>query len=95
MKKILVAYDGEQPGHRALEMAADLAKHYQAEVGIVSVVPVRAGRMPTDPWDDAEVHKTELAEARSVLTGYGIEPAVYELAGAPAAVIEKLAIEQG
>lgn len=95
MKKILVAYDGDQPSHRALETAADLAKHYQAELGVVSVVPVHAGRVPIDPWDDAAVHKAELAEARSILVGFGIEPAVYEVAGEPAAAIEKVAIEQG
>ena len=39
MKRILVAYDGGEPAHRALDMAADLATHYEATVGVVSVVP--------------------------------------------------------
>jgi nucleotide-binding universal stress UspA family protein len=93
MKKILVAYDGGEPAHRALDMAADLAKRYDAKVGVVSVIPVHAGRVPVDPWDDRPVHTSELAEARAILVKLGIEPVLYEPAGDPAVTIEKIAEE--
>ena len=91
MKKILVAYDGGEPAHRALDMAADLATRYEAEVGVVSVVPFHGGRSPIDPWDDRSVHTEELVEARDLLLARGIEPLLYEPAGEPAAMIEHIA----
>jgi nucleotide-binding universal stress UspA family protein len=93
MKKILVAYDGTEPAHRALDLAADLAKHYEAHVGVISVVPFHPGRMPVDPWDDRAVHADELVEARAALMRYGIEPVLYEPAGDPAKTIEQVAAD--
>ncbi len=95
MKKILVAYDGGEPAHRALDMAADLATHYGAIIGVVSVVPFHPGRSPIDPWDDRSVHTAELAEARALLLMRGIEPTLYEPAGEPASMIERIADEGG
>jgi nucleotide-binding universal stress UspA family protein len=92
MKKILVAYDGTAPAHRALDMAADLATRYEAEVGVVSVVPFHGGRSPIDPWDDMSVHTEELVEARDLLVARGVEPLLYEPAGEPAAMIEHIAL---
>ena len=92
MKRILVAYDGGEPAHRALDMAADLAITYQATVGVVSVVPFHGGRSPIDPWDDRSVHTEELREARDLLLARGIEPVLYEPAGEPAAMIERIAL---
>ncbi len=91
MKKILVAYDGGEPAHRALDMAADLATRYDATVGVVSVVPFHGGRSPIDPWDDRSVHTEELGEAKALLIARGIEPLLYEPAGEPAAMIEHIA----
>ncbi|HEV8403706.1 MAG TPA: universal stress protein [Candidatus Limnocylindrales bacterium] len=91
MKKILIAYDGGEPAHRALDMAADLATRYEAEVGVVSVVPFHGGRSPIDPWDDGFVHSEELDEARDLLLERGIEPRLFEPAGEPAAMIEHIA----
>jgi len=93
MKKILVAYDGGEPAHRALDMAADLAHRFEAEVGVVSVIPVHPGRVPVDPWDDRPVHTAELAEARDILVKLGIKPVLHEPAGDPAITIEKIAEE--
>jgi nucleotide-binding universal stress UspA family protein len=93
MQKILIAYDGGEAAHRALELAAELAHKFDAAVGVVSVVPVHAGRVPVDPWDDREVHTAELAEAARLLRAQGIEPVLYEPAGEPAATIEKIAEE--
>ena len=40
MKKILLAYDGGEPAKRALEQTIELATRFEAEVGVISVVPV-------------------------------------------------------
>ena len=95
MKKILVAYDGGQPAHRALELAAELAERFEAKIGVVSVVPVHPGRAPIDPWDDRPVHTAALAEARTILADHGIEPILYEPAGDPAKTIEEMAEDGG
>jgi nucleotide-binding universal stress UspA family protein len=95
MKKILVAYDGGQPAHRALDVAADLATRYEAKVGVVSVVPFHPGRSPIDPWDDRPVHTAELREAKAILTEKGIEAVLYEPTGDPARSIEQIAEEGG
>jgi nucleotide-binding universal stress UspA family protein len=93
MKKILVAYDGGEASYRALELAVELAQKFEATIGVVSVIPVHAGRVPVDPWDDRGVHTTELAEAARLLRQKGIDPVMYEPAGDPAATIEKIAEE--
>ena len=91
MKRILLAYDGSEPAHKALATAADLAKKFEATVTVVSVVPVHRGRTPIDPWDDLAVHKAELKEAGDALRELGIEAELLEPAGDPAATIEKIA----
>jgi nucleotide-binding universal stress UspA family protein len=93
MKKILVAYDGGQPAHRALDLAAELAERFEAKVGVVSVIPVHPGRSPIDPWDDRPVHTAALAEAKAILGEHGIVPVLYEPAGDPAKTIEEMAEE--
>jgi nucleotide-binding universal stress UspA family protein len=94
MKKILVAYDGGEPAQRALQTAVELTKAFGAELAIVSVVPVHAGRMPVDPWDDRPVHDQQLAEARELLAAQGVKAELIEPAGDPAGTIEHIA-EQG
>lgn len=94
MRKILVAYDGDAPAIRALQTAADLAHAFGAEVTVISVVPQRPGRFPTDPWDDREVHAKELIEARTLLRERGVEASLIEPTGNPAHEIERIAREQ-
>lgn len=89
--KILLAYDGGVPARRALELTVELAKRFAAKVDVVSVVPVHPGRAPIDPWDDATVHAEQLAEAKRLLLEHGIEAALIEQAGDPAATIERIA----
>lgn len=89
MKKILVAYDGTEAADHALTTAIDLSKAFQAEVGVISVVPVHPGRAPIDPWDDPSVHAQQLQKARAILLGAGIEPALMKPAGDPAKLIEE------
>lgn len=93
--KILLAYDGGEPAHKALDLTADFAKKLGASVAVVSVVPVHPGRVPIDPWDDTPVHASQLAEAKKLLLEYGIEPALIEQAGDPAQTIERIAQDGG
>jgi nucleotide-binding universal stress UspA family protein len=94
MKKILVAYDGYEAGHRALEMAARLAHAFTARVDVVSVVP-------TDIDTDGQIiepaveHARELVEARGILRNRGVEAGLIEPSGDPAQTIERLATERG
>jgi nucleotide-binding universal stress UspA family protein len=93
MKKILVAYDGGEPAHRALALACELARVFEATVSVVSVVPVHPGRFPVDPWDDTSVHAQELLEARRLMREKGIEVELIEPSGDPARTIERIAEE--
>jgi nucleotide-binding universal stress UspA family protein len=91
MKRILLAYDGTDPARRALDMAADLAKRYEAPVSVVSVIPVHAGRAPIEPWDDPQSHAAQLQEAKRLLAEQGIEAELLDPAGDPAEAIERVA----
>jgi nucleotide-binding universal stress UspA family protein len=91
MKKILIAYDGSEPAHRALDTAAELAKLTGATIAVVSVVPVHPGRFPVEPWDDTSTHAEELIEARRLLRDKGIEAELIEPSGDPATAIERIA----
>ena len=91
MKKILIAYDGSEPAHRALDTAAELAKLTSATISVVSVVPVHPGRFPVEPWDDTSTHAEELIEARRLLRDRGIEAELIEPSGDPATAIERIA----
>ena len=95
MKRILLAYDGGEPAKRALETAATLAKKFEGLVSVISVVPVHAGRMGMDVWDDPVVHEHELEEARSLLALQGIEAELIEPVGDPAHAIERVARDDG
>jgi Universal stress protein UspA and related nucleotide-binding proteins len=95
MKRILVAYDGGEPAHRALETAIDLAKRFEAQISVVSVVPYHPGRAPMDPWDDAAVHAEALADAKQLLADHGMTADLLEPIGDPAATIERVANDGG
>ncbi len=95
MKRILVAFDGGEPAQHALDMAIDLARKYEATVGVVSVVPFHLSRVPVDPWDDEEVHSRELRDAQLKLRSAGIEPELIEPKGETAITIERVAEEGG
>lgn len=94
MERIMLAYDGGEPAHKALDLTARLAKQFGASVMVVSVVPVHPGRTPIDPWDDRETHRAELLEADATLRRLGIEPELIESAGDPAKTIERIAAER-
>src|SRR6478735_8028235 len=91
VKNILVAYDGGEPARRALETAIELARQFDGSLGIVSVIPVHAGRTPIDPWDDKTVHDRQLDDARRLAASHGVTAAILEPAGDPATAIERVA----
>ena len=95
MKKILVAYDGTDPADNALATTVELAKAFDATVGVVSVVPIRAGRAPMDPWDDRPIHADQLRHAKEILAGAGIEAQLHEPFSDPSRAIERTAAEGG
>jgi nucleotide-binding universal stress UspA family protein len=95
MHRILLAYDGGDPAKRALEQTIELARRFDASVGVISVVPARNGKAPVDPWDDRTVHAEELLEARRLLREAGIEAELMEPAGDVAKTIERVADERG
>jgi nucleotide-binding universal stress UspA family protein len=88
--KILVAYDGSEGAQRALEQAAHLAGSNGANVSVISVAePLpqfgRAGSMML-PEEDQE-RRLELADAKTTLSGKGIDAQVVERMGDPATMI--------
>jgi nucleotide-binding universal stress UspA family protein len=91
MKRILVAYDGDDPAHRALERGAELAQAFGAELGVLSVTPWRRSRFPTDVWDDAESHARALKSASDWLSQRGLSATLLSPAGDPAKMIETVA----
>jgi nucleotide-binding universal stress UspA family protein len=94
MKRILLAYDGDEPAKRALQQTIELAKKFDAHVGVISVVPSRGGPLKSEPWDDRTVHAEELVEARRLLREHGIEVELYEPDGSVAQSIERVADEK-
>ena len=95
MKRILLAYDATDAARHALAQTIQLATSFNAQVGVVSVVPTRGGRSAIDPWDDRTVHAEELLEARRLLRSAGIEAELFEPGGDPARTIERIAEERG
>jgi nucleotide-binding universal stress UspA family protein len=95
MDRILLAYDGGTPSRRALEQTIELARRFNATVGVVSVVPARSGHTPVDPWDDRTQHASALLEARRLLREAGIEAELLEPGGDPARTIERIAQDRG
>ncbi|CAN5674848.1 hypothetical protein BH23CHL8_BH23CHL8_22640 [soil metagenome] len=95
MKKILVAYEGHEAGHRALEMAARLAHAFGSRIDVVSVVPEGFGHTNGHAEEPAVAHARELVEARAILRERGVEAGLIEPAGEPAETIERLAEERG
>jgi nucleotide-binding universal stress UspA family protein len=94
-KRILLAYDGSEQANRALEFAVGLAKLAEGQIGVVSVVPVHAGRIGIDPWDDRRVHSAELLEAKRLISEAGLTPELHEPYGEISEEIVRTAAEHG
>ncbi len=95
MKRILVAYDGHEAGHRALDMAARLAIAFDGSIDVVSVIPEPLANRDGEPGQPAVEHARELVEARGILRHHGLEAGLIEPAGDPADTILRLATERG
>lgn len=93
--RVLLAYDGTEQARRALDYAIEMATMVKAEIGVVSVVPVHAGRIGMDPWDDSKAHSAELVEARERIKEAGLTPSLYEPFGEIADEIVKTARHGG
>ncbi|MCI4369642.1 MAG: universal stress protein [Thermoplasmata archaeon] len=65
-RKIVVAVDGSESGERAFLAAADLAKTYDAELSILSVVPPHVAYAPSAPFP-APVTDEEMAAVRHLV----------------------------
>lgn len=92
MKKLLVAYDGGKPGSRAIDVAADLARAFGAEVVLCSVVP-SSELGPTPQWDNESVHTRLLGEARDAFAKHEIEVTTVMANGEPAAELSRVAVD--
>jgi nucleotide-binding universal stress UspA family protein len=85
--KILVAYDGSEPAGHAVTRAGEIAQRRDAEVTVISVVPLQAsGPRSAGPVisGDVEEHGRELQEAVAKLKESGVEAKTIEAVGHPA-----------
>ena len=94
-KRILLAYDGSEQARRALDFTVELARLTHAEVGVVSVVPVLAGRIANDQGDGRQVRSKELSEAHRLIVEAGIAPSLHEPYGEISDEIVRTAEEGG
>ena len=94
-RRILVAFDGTPEATRALDLAGALAAGVGAEVGIVSVVPVRLGPPADDPWSDRSEHAAELHKAEQALSARGLITTTHEPTGDAGPLIVRVAREFG
>jgi nucleotide-binding universal stress UspA family protein len=85
--KVLVGYDGSEAAGHALTRATQIAQRGDAEVTVISVVPLQpSGPRSAGPVmrGDVEEHGRELDEAVAKLKEAGVEAARIEAVGHPA-----------
>lgn len=93
-KKILVAFDGSDQAKKALEVAIDLAKKYEAEIYVVEVIPtaILAG-MGFAPVPDSVINqifgkaKKDMDFVKSLVSNEKIKVTVDILEGDPGSEI--------
>ncbi|OPX19416.1 MAG: hypothetical protein BZ151_09365 [Desulfobacca sp. 4484_104] len=100
-RKILVATDGSEHARRAVQRAAELSRHLQAEVTLVCVLNLPAPYllalgssigMGSEPWAALQHSSKEILEAdKAFLLNQGIAAQTELKTGNPAAEILQLA----
>ncbi|MDQ3894327.1 MAG: universal stress protein [Actinomycetota bacterium] len=83
--KIVVGYDESDPSERALERAAELARLYETELVVTSVIPLLIDGKPTHGGGP------EARRARERLAELGVEARLVEAVGDPAEAIVEVA----
>ena len=88
IKKILLAYDGSEPARKALDAALDMARKYQAELHVLTVV------QPPDFGEDVETeaiiensrnyHQRMLAPIKHLVGASGVKAQFEVAVGHPA-----------
>lgn len=96
-KKILAAYDGSESAMTAFDHALDLARKYQAELHVLSVVrlPDIAEEVETEAiMENSQKHYQEIQEPLKALAG-GVSARFVVAIGHPAVKITTYAEENG
>jgi nucleotide-binding universal stress UspA family protein len=83
--KIVVGYDESDPSERALERAAELARLYETELVVTSVIPLLIDGKPRHGGGP------EARRARERLGELGVEARLVEAVGDPAEAIVEVA----
>ena len=94
--KVVVGYDGSEPAKRALERAAALAGEQGQLVVVVAAEPrYQPGITEGAHLDPSEVHRRrrDLEEARSLVSGRGIQVETVEAQGDPGTAILEAATD--
>jgi nucleotide-binding universal stress UspA family protein len=68
MGHIAVAVDGSSYATHALETGIDLAKRYGSQLTILTVAPLTAYVVSTEPWVPTEVLEGEIRHYKTILT---------------------------
>ncbi len=99
MQKIVLGFDDTDASKRALERTAQLAKAFESELLVTSIVPLVAGGARSggaiDPAEPPSKHVAELSHARAYLEDQGITADYQAAVGSPADTIVLLATERG
>lgn len=97
MKTIVVGYDDSVSAKRALARAAELTRVFDAKLVVTSVAPLLRGAAAArgvggyDPVDSPELHREQLAHAKTFALEHGLEAEYTVAAGDVASEILDLA----
>lgn len=99
LKRILLAYDASEPAERAFRFALELAKHFNATLGILAFAsvwwPPTAAEMAGFLESTAERLERSLVALRQTAEACGLSLSTRVVTARPAARIIREATEQG
>jgi nucleotide-binding universal stress UspA family protein len=99
VRKILVAIDGSQHARAALDLAVDLAQHYQASLCVLHAFPHVSDLLGTPQYESLLVARTmigqQLLESARTQVGDAVVVETQLLEGPPAPAILRVAEEDG